>query len=662
MIEEILIEEQELSIKSLNTVLIEVMKNPAADELVIEFQKEITKLDIVFIAGLFLIYKECNKTFILNFNGGIIDDEFYKFYQFLKQNEYLTNVPVDHFITKRTINRKKPKYGINETYFVCSKSFAPMLLINEDSFDKIFIDKIQSKNKLLIIYSNNLLENLHLDGGKLNNYITNGILPTNISFVKDKDKIKKYIDAIILITDNLKEKAAIYLYVYYALVSKTGILKAIKTNEIENAAKNLTSLWAFTQEYVRGLKELAKNIIQHTESQQGVITISAFSNKYALETHVIDLNSKGIIPTLIEHTTVFVDSHKDTTILTEDLTILNDGYSVSDFLNPSTEKKLNQQLKRDIAHLGLLVFKKLIESNNGGIYLASNDSNGKRDTYKIEKENTDLLKYGTHFFFNLPFDEKKFTPLKQGETDNSERQASGQTVESLSKIINFELVDGLEKHDSHFKIVNHEIENPIGNREDENDLFETIGNKIKKANTFFAIDLNFHKIESSSLFRLIAHLALADVNKNFIIYNIECDTYLDMLKQNDTYFQVFEDKEISYWNDSKGVLVYCYKEIIKENEVEHYYYNFADMLFGKDEESFLRINKLINNTFPNLITISNNKNNEENGEIHNGIKDFFHQQVLLPFDIVLKQNNGYSLFDNNLKVVLTNELTKEDNA
>ncbi len=668
------IESNKLSINELNLILDEKEDNPNLQEVYLDIKNDITKLDIVFIAGLFLIHKEYSIIFSMDISKVKLEWEKdnpkkgkAKLIQYLAQIEHLTDVKFNYYlkIIDERDDEKKPIYlgGLAKDKNLYSTSFAPVLFINEENFKGLFIDSLESKitDNLIQKYYTKVLEKLNVNDKVLKDYKKGNGLPEKfqISNVQDKTLIDNYIKKIIKIIDDIHLHSQVHLFVYEILIQKESAFNRITGANIKETPNFFTSLWAFTKEYVKGLKELAKNIIQHTESERGIITISAFSANYALETHVIDLNKKGIISTLRDKTSE-LNSDKNKDFLSADLTMLKSSYTVSDFLEPTPPKKLNQQLKRDIAHLGLLVFKKLVENNNGKIYLSSNSINsGKRDKYPKNGEKNQLLNCGTHFFFNLSFDENKFKPLKPVETLRTEQQATGETIGGLSRIIYFKLLN--EKTDnskpSEIILLNYEIEEDIKDRDDEDKLFEKIKTKIDSSNTsFFSVNLNFKKIEASSLFRFIAFIAMTDVNKNYILYNVDYDKYLDVLSQNETYFEVFKDNDIPYWNESKGILVYSYKS---KNEIP---YNFADILFGKTEEDFLGINRIINHTFPNLITIANEENEISLKEIPTGITEFFHQQALLPFDIILPQNNENSLFDNNLKVALTKDLKGEEDA
>ena len=50
----------------------------------------------------------------------------------------------------------------------------------------------------------------------------------------------------------------------------------------------MEKIWQFTKEYVRGLYELAKNIIEHSTTKQGMITLRAYSGQPQLDTDLAD--------------------------------------------------------------------------------------------------------------------------------------------------------------------------------------------------------------------------------------------------------------------------------------------------------------------------------------------------------------------------------------
>ena len=96
----------------------------------------------------------------------------------------------------------------------------------------------------------------------------------------------------------------------------------------------------------------------------------------------------------------------------------------------------------------------------------------------------------------------------------------------------------------------------------------------------------------------------------------------------------------------KGILIFT---ILKDLN-----FNFADMLFGKNENEMQAVNNIINHTFPNTFSNTGQMNltTDINFIIPECLKNYFHQSTLLPFDILLCNAYNKLLFQSNLEALL----------
>jgi hypothetical protein len=243
-----------------------------------------------------------------------------------------------------------------------------------------------------------------------------------ISLLQGENAVK-YFDKVRIIFDDLIYKPSIYHFIYSALLSSKALIPGLidNSNSDEVIAK-LNNLWNFTKELVEGLRELAKNIVVHSSESRGAITgrvykgdvfdkliknnpnwVNVFEEYknilyeeskinnmikkteinesvgikekeiyYFFDINVVDDGQIGIIHNLeksfmeMEKQNIFTAENKADKDLIE-----NGEITISHFMDPEKELVLNQQAKRATAHLGLLIFSKLIEYNRGLIKAAT---------------------------------------------------------------------------------------------------------------------------------------------------------------------------------------------------------------------------------------------------------------------------------------------------
>jgi hypothetical protein len=186
-------------------------------------------------------------------------------------------------------------------------------------------------------------------------------------------------------------------------------------------AEEVANLWQFTKDMGYGIKELAANILQHAKDKKGEsrpgIVCAQFIKKFLqkekgnykkelpelfrsyidelvqtgvgvpdalLELHVLDMGEIGIRSTLLHSCKKNIDKlhagNELHVIFLDDIESLEKGRTTLRDLVTHTEKGiLGQQSKRSIAHLGLLIFNKLIHKNNGLIITSTYNLEGIRE-------------------------------------------------------------------------------------------------------------------------------------------------------------------------------------------------------------------------------------------------------------------------------------------
>lgn len=623
-----------VSINDLNKILeISDLRNTCVS---IFFQNEIAKFDIAFIAGLYLLHSNLNSSFKISYSGTIQDNRIFEVRQYIKQLEDLFGIKFNTIC-----NSFKAINNISTGDFVASTSFVPIILVNEQTYKDYFQTKLSNHN------SNNPLIELS------NKYVST----VKVSNQKEKD----YFESKDSIYKELQEYPPLHTMIFTILYHKINPFVSSAVKGIDDSPKRTKQLWEFTKEYVKGLDELAKNIKDHSSTGNGMITIRAYdkeedkiANGKVLQTHVFDFGDTGIIDKLKKSTNDNVGTNK---IYEVDLQILDNNYSLENFINPSVENKLNQQLYRDIAHYGLTKFYKLIQTNEGTIVSSthSNTLQNNRDVFQSTNKSFSPISIGTNYFFELPFKPELFRNSNQQSANETSFQGTAQTIGGLSKILKYSLINDINDLTDQTDIIfnlNPKTTN-VGNREDEKKLCDEIESlKIKSFLKYIAINMKGIELSASSLLRFLAHIS-SNFNQSIILYNIDFEKYNEMITDNKLFYSSVKDlnNEIPYWYDSKSVLVFS--TIVEPN------YHFSDILFGKNEDEFNSINQIVSHTFPNTNTILNKKvANDSSFNIPKCLTPFFHQSALLPFDILLTDKESNSLFQSNLSSILGNHIQK----
>lgn len=634
-----------ISVNELNQVLGSCTNNNRIikEEIEIKFQNRVDKIDIIFIAGLILFNMEYGTKFRITSR---INDEsrLYELRQYLKQYEQLYQVDSKSIFPEF--------WGIGElkeSHFVASDSFVPIIFIDNNMLDQFFTKMSQGEiaEDLYGLYRK-YIEKDHSVNEKEKNYFSS------------EDSIKK----------ELYNWPPIYIFVFSILYKKIDPFVKFKEKGIENPVQRTLEIWEFTKEYVKGIHELAKNIIEHSSTRRGIIVIRAYdivedteerNLGKVLETYVTDFGTQGIIPHLLENTQEKAQSKESLTakMYEEDLRILEGNFCLKDFVKPSVKKNLKQQLYRDMAHYGLMKFYQLIERNEGVVVSSSIGKNGKRDIYASKEEYKDKsLDYGTSYFFQLPFRHELFKAEIQAKAELPCMQGSSETVSGLFELMKMipvrRIEDIPEEYPAQNIILCLDWEGEIKGREDEAvKCLELANLKPHGKIGYIAINMDKLSLSASSLLRFMAHLSRR-YKEPAIIYNIDFKIYWEMIKDNELYYETFKtfDKELPYWYEGKSVLVYSRTEGNSYNS-----YNFADILFGRNKKEHQTVNYIISHTFINALTILNNfVNPDREFKIQNSLQPYFYQSSLLPFDILLKITDDKTIFQSNLEVLLQQEL------
>jgi hypothetical protein len=679
-----------LSVKELNEVL-EKFQNKEELSTIGTF----SEVDIVFVAGMFLWYmqhkndwKKIPKTIRgedwICLSANIEKKRDFVHSNYFKQIYKLYNVShnqiFENFPNPESV---KGKYKAD----IYSSDFVPPIYITEENLDCFFRDKIDNN----IEYIKNKYKN------KFD--ILDFVLKGKPNYKNSKDKFTKYAEEI---KDRLDKYPAIFTFVF--IVASKNL--AIKKNESFDQRKNyVEKLWLFTQDYVRGLYELAKNIVEHSGKDglkgEGMITIRAYSenriNKVEnkvneikiLETHVFDYGKKGIVPKLIEYTKEKATGNdvknqeiKKCYIDDKNFFTNNVNYELENLISPQKGKELKQQKFRHTSHYGInklhkLITKTLTSNDYRSEMLVSSKGQTKRDTFGNNAENL-TLKNGTHYYFKIPFAEGNFNNIAPKLISQKNQTAIlGETasLEALSKITKIPVnINQLSKVSQTIENSLIDITVDIRDKEITKENVDRIYKSLDKLtelndNNKIAINLQNKITDASVLLRFLSYLTF-EYKQPFIVYNVDYDIYKTVLADNKDFYDSRKPSE-AYWHEERALLLFVKTQIVEktkkeEEKIKDFY--FADILYGLDRDTFLFVNNIASKTFPNTITLlqeidDKQKNTKTNYIEHissnQNLQQFFYPETntLYPFDVLLEDNDK-PLFVSNLTTILQNPLIR----
>jgi len=639
-----------LSVKELNEILQNFQKN----ELPLFGTSE---ADIMFVAGLLLLYKQYEKD-EMNRLKALEILELIKRYDYFKQIEKLY-LPTDSLF--KDFSSAELIEGQSETkiYF---QDYIPPIYITEKTLNCFF--KNENDNNIKDV------KNEYRDKFDILVFI-------NKKFSNYQDFQEKFSEYEAEIKQRLEASSPIFTFIFIIASKKL----AEKKGETFESLKNyVEKLWLFTQDYVQGLYELAKNIVEHSgkdgQKGEGMITICVClenkpNDRKILETHIFDYGTLGIIPKLREYTQknivkinelkneLSLSQEKVKTAYIKDLELLNSDFTLEKFIK---DQILEQQKFRHIGHYGINKLCNLIKNPlEGDMFIASKGINEEQEYFNENAENF-TLKIGTHYFIKIPFIAENFKKLDKPVPKQPEffTLGSSQELKEFMKkdVVRYKLdeFNALEKEKANFYNFTGILDITVDKKIDKKFVGETYlyFDKLSVLNSKCIIALNLENCldGESNLLRFLGYLAF-EYEQSFVIYNLEFEVYEKMIDDN----KVFADARCweSFWHETKGMLIF--------SKIKGKDFYFADILFGKSKKHYCSVNKILSLTFPNSASIVDVE--VENAQLDDSIhlSDFFYQNAFLPYDILLKskeKGKEKELLLFNIKTILENPLSEKD--
>ncbi|MDB5141658.1 MAG: hypothetical protein JWQ66_371 [Mucilaginibacter sp.] len=504
-----------------------------------------------------------------------------------------------------------------------------------------------------------------------------------------------YFERLKPIIDDLAERSLAHQFIFSTLISSA----LFEMTTIDGTYATIENLWSFTKELVYGLRELAKNLRDHTTNHRGVITARIYAtevyrslrqlgpeqrsmfdgylaylkDKKKLEIsaffdlNVIDIGNRGIVPTLMKSSKDIYDRLPDNSKLKEllaaDIELLRSvRFSVQDLLAPDKKSVLNQQAKRSIAHLGLMLFNKLITKNSGLLILSSLNPLGGRDTIAVPTDAaTELasVDLGTYFHIILPIQAKKSYQTHLPDTIEIPGDSSSADIKGIEALFSYEVHEAKGALSSDVKKLIFRMRPDNGkltDRADELLCWESIAAMREQLvdhghSVIYNLDLDQVDLDGSQLFRMLGHWQAEYPKYSLTLSNIKSKVFIELVNINTEF--IASNRGSDYWNAVSAILVYHYSTIRSSR------FYFVDALWGRTRTEYRLLNKLISKNNFNYTSIFLQQRAQQpkaaDGSIRPGNLAFYSKNLLLPLDIVLKTGEQ-TLFECNSLVLLENEI------
>ncbi len=459
-----------------------IFKNNSLNIELIKEDKFYGEVDQLFISYLLLFLESnSNLKISLNFTDVVESSKFFKFAQQINQSLelYSKYIPVNNFsISGSYVTKDGEIKDVSEYKLITqSSSFIPPLLIyksnrnpTNNSIGSFFENKADTESIITKKYREHLTEFV---SGRLK---------------LEKTKQKVFYDKFI---NEIQDFSFIKICLLYIIVENSTF--EVKGNE--DNIRIFNNLITFCDDLIEGLKELAKNIIEHSGSS-GVITIRKFSNevlenlksqanlseylklyeneKNFLDINVIDLGKTDIKNKYIENirnvkklfqkkikenlsntTSSLVKQNEEEILSSLNINFDNDIKIIEEkdfsfhnlYINDGMKgvNELSIQRNKFITKIGLQYFTSIVKDNyNGFIQVSSvdektvlyNDTN-KNTITKVIEDNSFML-FGTFYSCYIPI---KVTREKLKKELSNEKQGIRQDENTFTELSKYNYID-----------------------------------------------------------------------------------------------------------------------------------------------------------------------------------------------------------------------------
>ncbi len=520
------------------------------------------------------------------------------------------------------------------------------------------------------------------------------------------DGYRKYEREVQNIFDKILGKPPAFVVLFSYFIEKFYNIgeekKESDEDEIKKRVEAISNIFHFTNEIFYGLKELVKNIVEHSSTGRGIIigrvldrrNLAVLKKEMHIESYlqdrgenefidliILDDGAIGIIEKTIQNLQTLSQEfqntpnalpkfHEDIENLSQDKVVLGDFFDLH-------EIKLNYQQIRSALSLGLLIFSHLVRENNG-FMMVSSPHRDKIDGLVLFKGIVNnaaidnIIPMGT--FYNIIFPknlERSLTP--RSEIVPFEMPSGESAFIKLSRLIR-NCVE-ISKQTSPGEDETDSYKNRICLLDIEPEIFltvEKLRNIFQKCEGCLAngksqkiLTLNLEKIASNldplDLFKYLANLQITRDIKSIIVYNVWKETVERIIEL----FEIFKVLDLKIGSNDHFVLFY-YSDQEKTGGDEEKkawvecYYLF--LLAGETWDDLYWINKKIeksNLAQEDLLKKGVNEDIRASVEFQNNYISnplFTPEGHLIPFDVVIEKrikNRVLTLFEWNVMADLS---------
>lgn len=483
---------------------------------------------------------------------------------------------------------------------------------------------------------------------------------------------------------------AYFIESFYKFTKEAGASHAEK---IDRNVELIINIFVFTEEMFYGLRELAKNIIEHSSNRRGVVMgrilnrdrLPSLKPQVYLQEYlesrpgkeeefvdfmVLDDGMIGIVQQTIINLEVLnrefsalndEESTKAISKFNDDIARLSSGEIVlDDFFNPQ-DLKLKYQEIRSALSLGLLIFSSLVLENSGYLLVSSpkgNDVEGMvlfenwEKRYKLDN----LVPLGA--FYNIVFPKNTSrAPVHRSESIPYESLSGESAFKTLihqlivcpGRVSKADTSAYNSKDSPRMCFVQYRFEPKMEKEATVNDNIDLIikgfnpceACDYRKKGKILGLDLKeVDNFDYSDLFRTLARIQQTKDIKSIIVYNVR----EEIVKRLINIFEIFRKMKRSIGSNDHFVLFYYNPE-----DAPNKYYSF--LLAGESLEDMYWINDRISQSNYTLKmafwseSYEKSPSPEFRSQFH--LNSLFSKEGhLLPFDVLIKSSN-LSLFERN---------------
>lgn len=498
--------------------------------------------------------------------------------------------------------------------------------------------------------------------------------------------------------DSLLEKPIVFVMLFSLVIINAFSFKQKENNEITESTDTIEYLFRFTEELFDGIRELAKNICEHSSSGTGFLVFRAFdydrlsalkhpalkkSLKKSEKSHayinisIVDISDSGLLMKMEEKlnglSRAFSNNSKEHSLIKHDLKKLMtrhakqpkgrntlDRIGLHSFFNLKRMQFLHQNI-RTSASMGLIIFSDLLVRNDGYAFISTRDREkteeielSSKGVSQINQSNTKAVSkslnvpFGTYYDLSFPVKDNRLAP-RTSKIRIPEKEVSVDAFEDLARL---KIIDTNSTTDSTI------CEGSTGGKclllqnIEESDINAKKGlidftlpqncASCTKSRQILALNITQKNIgiDASNLLRFLSSVQLKKSFPAIVIYTIDKNS-MNSFKRLITAWEGVTKKS---WSDSHFILFYFYEKL--PNSKSSIYLPW--LLAGKETRDRRWINHQIQATYP--IKTQNLQRPIELTPTNKFKKNYFTNPIfsntenMIPLDILL-QNKGLSFFE-----------------